>query len=228
MRLRHSVSTLLESWEANAGAWTAAVRAGAIESRRIATDAAILNAVRACTPRRVLDLGCGEGWLLRALADEGVEGVGVDGAAALVVAAEAAGGGRFLRMTYDEIAADPLRCGRNFDAVVANFALLDEDLAQLLAALRRVLMPKGRLIVQTLHPLAAGPPYADGWRTEDFRGFGDAQSGDWTPMPWYFRTVESWLALLETAGYELERRSEPAHLEDGRPLSLLLVARAGG
>lgn len=49
------------SWQANADAWTAAVREQRIESRRQVTDAAIL----ALAPLRILDLGCGEGWLRR-------------------------------------------------------------------------------------------------------------------------------------------------------------------
>lgn len=56
------------SWRANALAWTRAVRESRIESRRLATDRAIIEAVLARQPERVLDLGCGEGWLCRALA----------------------------------------------------------------------------------------------------------------------------------------------------------------
>ncbi|RFQ41343.1 class I SAM-dependent methyltransferase, partial [Pseudomonas sp. ATCC 13867] len=54
-RIRHS-------WQANADAWTRAVREQRIESRRLVTDAAILSAVAAGPARRLLDIGCGEGW----------------------------------------------------------------------------------------------------------------------------------------------------------------------
>jgi 2-polyprenyl-3-methyl-5-hydroxy-6-metoxy-1,4-benzoquinol methylase len=219
------------SWDANAAAWTGAVRSGAIASRRLATDAAILAAVLARRPRRVLDLGCGEGWLARALAAERVETVGIDGSAALVEAAARAaaggGGGTFLRLSYEELVADPAAAGTGFDVVAANFALLAEDAAPLLRALRRPdgpLAPGGALVVQTLHPLAAGPPYRDGWRTEDFRGFGGGEGGGWRPMPWYFRTLGSWVALLREAGYALAELREPAHPETHAPLSLLITA----
>lgn len=50
---------LIDSWTANAPNWTNAVRERHIESRRVATDLVIVEAVRAQKPRRVLDLGCG-------------------------------------------------------------------------------------------------------------------------------------------------------------------------
>ena len=211
---------VLDSWQANAAAWTATVRSGAIESRRVATDAAILHAVLERRPRKVLDLGCGEGWLVRALAEHGVAAVGVDGAAPLVEAATQAGGD-FLRLRYAELIAAPERCGQGFDLAVANFALLEQEILPLLGALRRILARDGWLLVQTLHPLAAGPPYEDGWRTEDFCGFG---AGAWTPMPWYFRTFGSWLEVLRDAGFALQAVREPVHPTEGRPLSLLLAA----
>jgi SAM-dependent methyltransferase len=213
---------LLDSWHKNAAAWTAAVRSGAIESRRLATDAAILGAVLDRQPHKVLDLGCGEGWLVRALEERGLTAIGVDGSAPLIEAAAHAGGG-FLRLSYAELIEAPEGCGKGFDLVVANFALLDEEIVPLLGALRHIMTSDGWLLIQTLHPLAVEPPYEDGWRTEDFCGFGGAS---WTPMPWYFRTLGSWVDALREAGFVLDRLREPAHPQERRPLSLLLEARA--
>jgi len=39
------------SWRANAAAWSDAVRGGRIESRRVATDRAMLEAIDARAPR---------------------------------------------------------------------------------------------------------------------------------------------------------------------------------
>ena len=38
-----------------------------IESRRLVTDAAIVQAILALAPKRVLDMQCGEGWFFPTL-----------------------------------------------------------------------------------------------------------------------------------------------------------------
>lgn len=211
---------LEQSWRSNADAWTAAVRGGAIESRRLATDRAVVDAVLALQPQRVLDLGCGEGWLVRALTAHGIDCDGVDGSPALIDAARAAGAGRYQVCSYADLSRNPQSLGADFDVVVTNFALLDADLGPLLQAVRSLLTADGSLIIQTVHPWAAGGDYRDGWRLEDFRGF----DGQWQPMPWFFRTLESWGKLLREAGFALIDLREPRHPHTQMPLSLLLTA----
>ncbi|HSK42005.1 MAG TPA: class I SAM-dependent methyltransferase, partial [Arenibaculum sp.] len=166
-----------------------------------------------------------------ALGSRGLEVVGTDASAPLIEAARRAGGAEFHVASYGELAADPARAGSGYDVAVANFALLDEDMDPLLASLRRILVPGGALVVQTVHPASAGAPYRDGWRTEDFAGFGNGANGEgdgagsWRPMPWYFRTLGSWLDLLRRTGYGLTDLDEPVHPETQLPLSLLMTAQ---
>jgi 2-polyprenyl-3-methyl-5-hydroxy-6-metoxy-1,4-benzoquinol methylase len=213
---------LTESWTINAAAWTRAVRGGQIASRRLATDAAVIDAVAARRPRQVLDVGCGEGWLARALGERGIEVTGVDVSPPLVEAARASGGGTFEVLEYAEAARAPERLGGPYDVAVCNFALLDEDVVPLLAAIRARLAPGGALVIQTVHPWAARgeAPYADGWRTETFAGFGE---GFGAAMPWYYRTLGSWVRCLSAAGLAISELREPLHPETGGPASLLLV-----
>jgi SAM-dependent methyltransferase len=220
------LARIARSWVDNAGRWTAAVRGGAIESRRVATDQALLEAILARRPARVLDLGCGEGWLVRALDGHGIDAVGVDGSAALIDAARASGAGAFHVCSFGELADDPIRAGGDFDVAVANFALLDDRPVPLLRGLRDALVSGGALIIQTVHPWLAGGEYRDGWREENFQGM--TAQGDWSPMPWYRRTLASWVEVLRESGYAMVDLREPPHPETGTPLSLLMVAEPVG
>ncbi|MFJ7281166.1 class I SAM-dependent methyltransferase [Pseudomonas sp. NPDC099000] len=214
-------STLLDSWHHNAHAWIEAIRSGAIESRLTVTDQAILLAVLGRQPERVLDLGCGEGWLLRALDQRGITAIGVDGDATLVEAARTARSSSVQVASYDELVQAKVDIGRDYDLICANFALLHQDIIPLLAAMNALLAPGGALVIQTLHPWAvAAGDYQDGWREETFAGF----KGQWQPMPWYFRTLSSWLNALDMAGFRLAGLQEPQHPQSPVPQSLLLVA----
>jgi hypothetical protein len=42
-------------------------------------------------------------------------------------------------------------------------------------------------------------------------------------MPWYFRTVSSWVNDFAKGGFTLRELREPLHPETQRPLSLLFV-----
>lgn len=218
---------ILAAWHKNATAWTIAVRGGHIESRRLVTDRAMIDAICDRAPQTVLDLGCGEGWLARALAARGIEVMGVDGVPDLVEQAQAAGGGRFVVLSYEAIARhadNPMPLfNQTFDVAVSNFALLGhEAVSGLFAAMPSLLRPGGAFIIQTLHPwVACGEqPYQDGWRPGSWAGF----SSDFTdPAPWYFRTLESWIGLYREHGLTLHEIREPIHPHTGRPASLVLI-----
>jgi 2-polyprenyl-3-methyl-5-hydroxy-6-metoxy-1,4-benzoquinol methylase len=216
-----SEALILDAWHANAKAWERAVREGRIESRTLVTDQAIVDAVLSRKPRTVIDVGCGEGWLARALAAHGVQVLGVDVVPSLIEAARAKGGGDFRLLAYEDIAAGALT--ERADVVVCNFSLLGgASVDALLAAVPALLEPDGTLIIQTLHPVMAGiEPYADGWREGSWVGCGE---GFGEPAPWYFRTLGSWVSALEAAGLYLTGIQEPIHPHTGRPASVIFLA----
>ncbi len=210
---------LRESWVANADAWTDAVREQRIASRRLVTDDAIVAGVLERGGSTLLDIGCGEGWLARRLSAEGLEVIGFDGSERLIEHARALGGGTFVVASYDDFVADPHAIGRDFDVAVANFSLFAESPGDVLVAARQVVAPHGALVIQTVHG-AAGD--TDGWREERYEPLAPLP---FTPMPWYFRTVPSWLGELERAGWPDVEVREPLDPRTGEPASVVLVAR---
>ncbi|MDZ7268913.1 MAG: class I SAM-dependent methyltransferase [candidate division KSB1 bacterium] len=197
-----------------------------LASRKLVADQAILAAVRHHQPRRVLDLGCGEGWLARCLAQPGRKVLGVDAIPALIAAARQRGRAAFAVCSDEEIAAGALAPHGRFDAVVCNFSLLGEkSVEKRLRAVPALRSHRGRLFVQTLPPrVACGrEPDCDGWRPGSWQGCGP---GFTRPAPWYFRTVRSWLNLFTRCGLRLVECREPLHPHTLAPAAILFICAA--
>lgn len=214
---------IVESWLVNAEPWIEAVRDEQIESRTVCTNQAIVNTVCRYAPRTVLDVGCGEGWLARALHARGIQVIGMDIVPELIAAAQQGAGGDFRLLSYEDLAQGKL--GDTVDAVVCNFSLIGKAaVEQLFQTIPYLLNPGGVFIVQTLHPLMAcgTSPYADGWREGSWAGFSTAFT---KPAPWYFRTLESWVQLFRKNGLMLQAVEEPIHPRSGKPASVVFSAK---
>lgn len=213
---------ILRAWRANASPWTRAVREQKIESRRVTTDQAIVDTIVSLAPERVLDIGCGEGWLARALSRRHIAVTGIDGIQDLVNAASQSGGGRFRLLPYEQLGRDSF--DETFDLVACNFSLLGkESVERVFRVVPDLLAEGGHFVVQTLHPVSScgEMPYVDGWRQGTWAGIDEAFSD---PAPWYFRTVTSWRTLFRENGFTLVDEKEPPHPVNGEPVSLLMVA----
>ena len=197
-----------------------------IESRRLATDEAILESIKAIAPAKMLDLGCGEGWLARSCAEAGISVLGVDAVPELIEKARDLGRCRFRVCVYDQIIAGQLR--ETFDLAACNFSLFGEQVvADLFGGMMHLLRPGGHLVVQTIHPVAANGDhrYTDGWRAGSWQGFSENFCD---PAPWYFRTIGSWINLFATNGFRVVEMKEPVHPETGKPVSLVLIGQIMG
>jgi SAM-dependent methyltransferase len=183
-------------------------------------------------PGRCLDLGCGGGVHLRALAAYGWTVVGTDVSAdQLGVARRRAPG---IGLVRADAARLPLADGA-FDAVVLAFVHTDlDDLSAALAEAARVLAEGGRLVHVGTHPCFIGPfarhregepphllpGYRDTAWTRNGAGFGDGLRRRvgvrHVPLA---RLLNHFLA----AGLRLERAEEPG--AEDYPRVLALVAR---
>ncbi len=216
--------SVIHSWNQNAQAWIAVVENDEIESRKVVTNRAIIDAIVSYSPSSILDVGCGEGWLTRELTLRGIEATGIDGVAALVENANAKAGGKFLVLSYEDIAINGL-ANSCFDAVVCNFSLLGKESIDNLVHLIPCFLQNNRLLfIQTLHPVTAcnEQPYVDGWRQEFWTGL-NSQFPE--VAPWYFRKLETWVNLLNSAGFSILECREPIHPQQQKPASIIFVAQ---
>ncbi len=101
--------------------------------------------------RRVLDTGCGPGWMTRALQDAGARVRGIDGAAEMLRLARAACPG--IEFRRGDLSLGLPYPARSFDLILAHMLVLDiPDIAPLFRDVRRCLKRRGRFIFSMLHP----------------------------------------------------------------------------
>lgn len=172
--------------------------------------------------RKVLDVGCGAGWLSRLLLDAGAEVVGVDGAAKLLeLARQAAPTAMF--MEHDLVAGLP-PLDHQFDRVVAYMLLQDlPAIDVLLASIHDVLTPGGRFVFTIPHPcffqmrsrrdevtgqlfrMVTAYLAPEVWRIDSFGGHNH-----------YHRSLTFYVDALRSVGFAVTRLYEPEHIPGPR------------
>lgn len=211
------------SWNTNAEAWTNAIGNKEIDSRNRVTNAALLERIQSLSVSTMLDIGCGEGWLVRQVTQLGIEAVGIDGSGPLIEQAKSLSEHTFEQVLYEDLATK--RFNMAFDLAVCNFSLLGCDsVEKVFKAVPALLTDNGHLMVQTLHPVVVSENalYKDGWRDGSWAGFSAAFVD---PAPWYFRTIESWVSLFVSNGFKPPVLTEPVDPLTNRPASLIMTAR---
>ena len=168
--------------------------------------------------RRVLDLGCGHGWLAGLLAARGAQVTGVDGSAELIdLARTHHPGTRF--DVVDLTGGLPPDLGP-FDVVVCHMVLMDvPQVDVLLHDVTAALAPGGVLLASILHPAFFGQeivPAGDqvGWRRQ-VRGY--LQHEQWLVESFgghthYHRPLSWYVQAMSRAGLALTALDEPVSL----------------
>src|SRR4051812_16674631 len=136
-------------WEASADAWIADMGEHGDFGRRYVLDPVMLPRALARSPKKVLDVGCGEGRFCRMLKRHGVGDVtGIDPTPKLIAAAR----GRDLGGSYVGALAERLPfCDESFDLVVSYLSLIDiPDIHAAIPEMSRVLKPGGALLIANL------------------------------------------------------------------------------
>ncbi|WP_430906807.1 class I SAM-dependent methyltransferase [Maribacter sp. 2-571] len=210
-----------DSWHTNAQEWIKLIDGQKIGSRTF-TNKAIMELLQNQPGKRVLDMGCGEGWLTRSLTKMGKTAIGVDATETLLANARTKGSETFLNLSYEDIGKGKAIIGAPFDLAVFNFSIYQKDgLDVLLRNVKRTLNGKGRIIIQTLHPmllLNLGLAYESQLMHDSWAGLpGNFVNGH----SWYARTFEGWSHTIAAAGMQIIRLHEVNDTSQ-KPVSLIL------
>lgn len=218
-----------DAWNRGADAYAAFIESGEDGYRLLLHGPALLAACAPLEGVEVLDVGCGQGYFSRELAQAGARVTGIDLSDRLLARAQEIEAARPRGIRYE--ALDAARIGTafpagRFDLATACMSLQDiEDLGATLAGVVRVLRPTGRLVFSVPHPCIDLPVRE--W-ARDREGRKTALQLDryfdagpalfhWN-MPrldysWHTpcrrRTLGEWSTLLLEAGLRIRRLIEP-------------------
>jgi len=136
-------------WQASAKAWIADQGEHGDFARRYVLDPVMLPRALARSPRKALDVGCGEGRFCRMLKQHAVDVTGMDPTTALLTVART----RDPQGTYLEGLAERLPFSdASFDLVVSYLSLIDiPDIRAAIPEMARALKPGGSLLIANLN-----------------------------------------------------------------------------
>lgn len=226
-------------WNGNASAWTQLARAGYDVYRDHLNTPAFFELLPDVNGLTGLDIGCGEGYNTRQLAQRGAHIHAIDIAEDFLAFAQQSEAEAPLGIAYQHASAVKLPFqDASFDFATAFMSLMDiPETAQVLAEAYRVLRPGGFLQFSITHPCfdtphrrnlrdAEGTTYAievgdyfrnlDGEISEWLFGAAPAELKQALPkfkIPRFTRTLSQWLNLLCETGFQIERLAEPCPSE---------------
>ncbi|MEZ4809098.1 MAG: methyltransferase domain-containing protein [Allomuricauda sp.] len=212
---------IIASWEKNASEWIKVIQNNSIPSRKF-TNVAIMETVRGLCGKKMVDIGCGEGWLTREVGKMGWEATGLDAIESLILEAQNKSSDSFYVFTYEAIIAGKFIPNAPFDLAIFNFCLyLKDGLRPLLENTLKNISKKGAIVIQTLHPfflVQNKMPYKSQWLSDSWKGLpGNFEDGH----SWYARTLEDWineLNALENISFSIQEVVN----DEKQPISLII------
>ena len=216
---------ILQTWEENAPAWIQSIQDEEITSRKLMTNQAIIEAILSIHPKTILDVGCGEGWLCRAMTEKKIQATGIDGISELIIQAQEKGTEKYFTISYQHILANKKNDLKTYDAAVFNYSIFEKEIIfKLFIELKKYLTENGKIIIQTIsakNELFQQRP-ADGWMEEKWNGLNNHYR---TPFTWYYRSESEWLDLFKSTGFLFLSKKEIIHPETNKNFSAIYIAQ---
>jgi 2-polyprenyl-3-methyl-5-hydroxy-6-metoxy-1,4-benzoquinol methylase len=230
MRNKQDAVEAIRRWDRYARTWMAYTDPDEGDDHRVVLlNPALFQLLPDVGGKRVLDAGCGEGYLSRKLARMGARVTGVDYSRELLACAqERTDPGLGIRYLHADCQRLEGLASGAFDVVVSNMVLMDlPDHRAALKEFYRVLVEEGTLVFSISHPCFTAPGH--GW-VRDGKGnklhwkmdrYFDEVALEEPPSPGtdegtilYHRTLANYLTTLLELGFELLGVIEPKPSEE--------------
>jgi SAM-dependent methyltransferase len=229
-----------ENWNTNAARWHGEYDDDGDSTRRYGSDEMLLGLLGEVAGLRVLDVGSGNGYLCRKLAQSGAAMTGVELSGEFYRLASEQERREPLGIAYHNASATtmPFLGDGSIDKAVSNFVLMDiRDYEMALAEVYRVLKPGGVFVALFSHPcFMPGPapaptgrwhaPAPDSPRPEDrlavlVDGYFDRGAmysvwGPFSPVLGFHRPLRDYWHAFVDAGFAITDFDEPNISERGR------------
>jgi SAM-dependent methyltransferase len=217
------------AWDRFADEWDNRYTNLGDRNRQYIIDPAILNILGRVKGKRILDAGCGNGYLCRLLSTKGAKVTGVDVSKRFIEIAEHREKQKSLNIQYHVGSLCNLSMFANeiFDAIVSNIVLCDlQNLNQAIQELYRVLKKEGKLVFSIMHPCFSSTSIK-GWvkkpvdsnRREDWlywkvdryfdRSVEEWRLYDFSSVYGFHRPLSDYITLLIKNGFNITDFEEP-------------------
>lgn len=181
-------------------------------------------------PARILDAGCGLGFLAARLAAEGHAVTGADLSGASLALARSLHGRGALRFERCDIGCPQRRWGEGYDVVIANMVLHNTpDAAGFLVGCQRALRPGGALLLTVTEPRSYLEKQGVAHRYSSPRRFDfplhprRARAAH-LPVPYWHRPIDAYLRSLDQAGFAFVWHELPPRLGGARRRDVLVIS----
>ncbi|MBA3856998.1 MAG: SAM-dependent methyltransferase [Cyanobacteria bacterium PR.3.49] len=229
------VEEVADYWQKNATAWTTMARGGYDVCRNHLNTPAFLGMLPDVSGLTGLDVGCGEGFNTRLVAERGAHMTGIDICRNFIAFAEETEAAHPQGITYQLAPAGALPFSDgHFDFAMATMSMMDmPDIPRSVSEVFRVLKPGGFFQFSICHPCFQTPMF--NWVRDENEEPIALVCGDyfhdelekvleWTftsapqemknefgnfVIPTYFKTLSGWMNMLIDSGFVLERFEEP-------------------
>jgi hypothetical protein len=208
---------ILQSWQANANNWVHVLDNALLPARTLVTNNAIIQTIKKYNPVSVVDVGCGEGWLCRALQLHNINTIGFDAIENLVnTCIERDKTGLYFTASYNDNELIKNKIFQKASLAICNFSLIgNKSTNSVIETLALCNMP---IIIQTLHADNIEDNQQSGWKNGSWAGMEDYFT---MPYKWYYRTLEDWYVLFKNNNLNVKEVVAPIHPVTQKPASII-------